>query len=176
MSTVRLFSANHDNPNISSLVPISNISASSEKVLWHVSVDFDRGFDRDDSDDFDRDDSDDFDRDDSDDFDRDDSDNFDRDDSDNFDRGNSNDFDRNDSDDIIMLHGCMGIVICVFAMVSPPFILLLSPCLIVILRALLHILNLFAIFSPIIGADASQSIIAFTVIPAIWTRTVNKGS
>ena len=133
VSTLRLFSANHDNLNISSLVPISNISASSEKVLRHVSVDV-------------------------------------------VDRGAADDFDRDDADDVIMLHGCMGIVICVFATISPPFILLPSPCLIVILRALLHTPNLFAIFSPITGVDASQSIIAFTVIPAIWTRTVNKGS
>ena len=109
------------------------------------------------------------------DFDRDGVDDFDTDDIDDFDRDNIDDFDRDNVDDLIML-GCMRIVICVFAMVSPPFILLLSPCLIVILRALFYIPKLFAIFSPITSADAPQSMIVFTVIPAIWTGTVNKGS
>ena len=144
---MRLFSATHDNLNISSLVPISNISVSSEKVLRYVSINIDidrnnaddfardntNNFARNDTDDFARDDADDFTRDDANNFARDDADEFTRDDADNFARNNANDFARDDADDVIMLYSCMRIVICIFAMISPPFILLPSLCLIVIL-------------------------------------------
>ena len=168
MSTVRSFSFSHDSPNINSLVPISSISASSENVLRHTSVDACAGDDfggfggvGSDFDDFGGfggvgNDFDDF---------------------GGFGRVGNN-FGRFGGvcDDIIIWHGCIGMEILVFATISPPFILLPSPCFITILCACLHTPNRFAIFSPITGADAPQSIIAFTVIPAICTGTINRGS
>ena len=83
--------------------------------------------------DIDRDHTNGFARDDTNELARDDGDDFARDNAYDFAVEDVDDFARDNADDIIMLHSCIRIVMCIFAIVSPPFILLLSPCLIVIL-------------------------------------------